>query len=361
MINPIIKIKLLFFVSVFYCSSVLAHIPPGYYNAAAGLTGLPLKTALHGIIGGHNVVSYSSLYTHYQHTDKKPDGKVWDMYSDIPGGIAPYEFTFGQTCGSYSGEGDCYNREHSFPQSWFSGNTSIPIYSDLFNVYPTDGSVNNIRSNYPFGDVTTVLYTSQNGSKMGNCNYPDYIGTVFEPVDSFKGDFARTLFYIDVRYFTEDAGWAGSEAANGSQLKAWAVRILKLWCALDPVSIKEHNRNDSVYVIQNNRNPFIDHPEWLDSIYVTTTNIAESFFANSVSVSPNPSDGNFSLNISSGIYEPIDIYIYSLYGTLIYSSKIGCKGLSVKNDVDIRHLAKGVYILKLLTEKNILSKQIIIQ
>lgn len=355
------KAKILFFAFVFYSSFIFAHIPPGYYNAAAGLTGLPLKTALHGIIGGHTVISYSSLYTHYQHTDRKPDGKVWDMYSDIPGGTPPYQFTFSQTCGSYSGEGDCYNREHSFPQSWFSGNTSIPIYSDLFNVYPTDGYVNNKRSNYPFGDVTTVLYTSQNGSKMGNCNYPDYIGTVFEPIDSFKGDFARTLFYIDVRYFTEDGGWAGSEAANGSQLKAWAIRILKLWCALDPVSIKEHNRNDSVYEIQNNRNPFIDHPEWIDSVYGLTTGVSENFFSSSVTVFPNPSQGVFSITISSEIYGPLNVYLYSIYGALIFSSRIKCEGTPIKSNIDLKHLIKGMYLLKLVTEKNILTKQVIIQ
>ncbi len=124
-----------------------AQIPANYYNSATGLNGTALRQALHDIIDAHSAKSYSSLLSYYQTTDKKPNNTVWDMYSDVPNGTPPYTFTFSQNCGNYSTEGDCWNREHSWPQSWF--NSSSPMVSDLFHVYPTDGKVNGWRSNYP--------------------------------------------------------------------------------------------------------------------------------------------------------------------------------------------------------------------
>jgi endonuclease I len=124
----------------------------GYYNTAQGLTGNSLKIALHNIIDNHTQVSYNGLWKPIKKQIEKPNGKVWDMYSDIPSGTPPYNFTFvTDQCGNYAVEGDCYNREHSWPKSWFN-NLSIPE-SDLFHVYPTDGKVNGLRSNYPYGNV----------------------------------------------------------------------------------------------------------------------------------------------------------------------------------------------------------------
>lgn len=86
-----------------------AQIPSGYYNSAQGLIGTPLKTALHNIIKNHTQISYAGLWTVYKKTDIKPNGKVWDMYSDIPSGTPPYEYTFvTNQCGNYAAEGDCF-------------------------------------------------------------------------------------------------------------------------------------------------------------------------------------------------------------------------------------------------------------
>jgi len=244
-----------------------AQIPPGYYNPATGLSGTALQQALHDIIDNHTVVSYNSLWTWFQKTDKKANGKVWDMYSDIPGGTPPYEYTFiSDQCGGYSNEGDCYNREHSWPKSWF-GDVS-PMNSDIFHLYPTDGKVNGMRDNYPYGKVGTATWTSLNGSKRGNSVSPGYTGTVFEPRDEYKGDFARTYFYMETRYYNEDSGWPGSPMTSGSQLLPWAQTLMLLWNLQDPVSQKEINRNDSIYKnVQHNRNPFIDHPEYAGMIW----------------------------------------------------------------------------------------------
>ena len=247
-------------------TTLWAQIPNGYYNNASGLTGTPLQQALHDIIDDHTVVSYSSLWTHYQTTDVKPNGKVWDMYSDIPDGTPPYEFIFvSDQCGNYGAEGDCYNREHSWPKSWF--NDVAPMNTDIFHVVPSDGYVNGQRGNYPYGEVASPTWTSQNGSKKGPNTYPGYSGTVFEPIDAYKGDFARIYFYMSTRYLNEDGNWPGSDMVNGAQLEQWALDMMMEWHMEDSVSPKEINRNDANYGIQNNRNPFVDHPNYVDLIW----------------------------------------------------------------------------------------------
>ena len=269
--------------------ALFAQAPPGYYDAAAGLSGSELQQALHNIIKDHDVESYGDLWSDFTQTDKKANGKVWDMYSDVPGGTPPYQYTFfSDQCGNYSGEGDCYNREHSFPRSWFGGNV-YPMYSDLFHLYPTDGYVNGKRSSYPYGEVGNVSWTSMNGSKLGDNSYPGYSGTVFEPIDAYKGDFARTYFYMAVRYLGEDNGWPGSPMVNGSQLKEWALNMLYEWHTDDPVSPKEGERNNAVYDIQHNRNPFIDHPEYAGAIWFNTSTAEGAVLSRtSYSVYPNP-------------------------------------------------------------------------
>ncbi len=263
----ITRLRLLLGALVFISTVLNAQIPPGYYDPASGKTGVALQAALHNIIKDHTVVSYSSLIGYFATTDAKPNSVVWDMYSDMPGGTPPYVYHYnsGDECGNYSGEGDCYNREHSWPQSWF--NEASPMKSDLFHLYPTDGYVNGRRSNYPYGTVSGASWTSLNGSKVGPCTWPGYSGTVFEPLNEYKGDFARTYFYMSTRYYTEDASWEVTDMTNKSQLKPWALQMMLHWSNTDPVSTKEINRNNAVYGIQDNRNPFIDHPEYAALIW----------------------------------------------------------------------------------------------
>ncbi len=245
--------------------------PPSsdYYGAAFRLYGQALRTALHNIIKGHSVVSYDGLYTAFISTDSKPNGKVWDMYSDIPGGTPPYEYSHNvKKCGSYSGENNCYNREHSWCDSWLGATN--PARSDLFHMYPTDGYVNNRRSNYPYGDVGSVSWTSLNGSKLGTSVSPGYSGTVFEPINEYKGDVARSAMYMSVRYFGEDGGWASSPGTNKSDILPWYASMLYSWTVRDTVSTKEINRNAAIYAIQKNRNPFIDHPEFAAELWFPT-------------------------------------------------------------------------------------------
>lgn len=265
---PLKKFTFTTFLTLFFTvSTAFAVIPTGYYNTATG-TGASLKTQLYNIINGHTVKSYDYLWTAFETTDKRADNKVWDIYSNT-------SYTFGTNqCGEFTNEGDCYNREHSFPASWFGGEVS-PMYTDLFQVYPSDGKVNGVRDNYPYGKVGTATYTSTNGSKLGNCVTSGYTGTVFEPADEYKGDFARTYFYMATRYENLIAGWyANSTYAdavlqnnNYPVFETWFLNMLGEWHVADPVSQKEIDRNDAIYAIQGNRNPYIDHPEYVYSVW----------------------------------------------------------------------------------------------
>lgn len=257
------------FLSFLSITTLFSQPPAGYYDPANGLSGAALQTALHNIIDNHTVISYDNLWTAFQTTDDNAGGKVWDMYSNC-------SFSFGTNqCGSYSVECDCYNREHSFPKSWFGGEVA-PMYSDLFHLVPTDGKVNGMRDNYAYGEVGTATFTSSNGSKLGTCNYPGYTGIVFEPIDEYKGDFARNHFYMAVRYADLIANWHSNDANAEAVLVAtaypafesWYLQMLMAWHYADPVSTKETDRNNTVYTsYQHNRNPFIDHPEYANLIW----------------------------------------------------------------------------------------------
>ncbi|PWB28226.1 endonuclease [Flavobacterium sp. HTF] len=253
-----------------------SQIPSGYYNTATG-TGYTLKTQLYNIIKGHTDNGYSGLYTTYQTSDVdnfyENDGTVLDMYSENPSGTDPYNYSTGSTqrCGNYSAEGDCYNREHIIPQSVF--NEQSPMVADAHFITPTDGKVNGMRSNYPHGTVNSTTYTSQNGSKLGSSSVSGYSGTVFEPVNAFKGDIARMYFYFATRYENTVSGYSYA-MFDGSGNKVFTtafLNVLLAWHAQDPVSAREIARNNAIYARQNNRNPYIDHPEYVNQIWGGTS------------------------------------------------------------------------------------------
>ncbi|MCI0522226.1 MAG: endonuclease [Bacteroidales bacterium] len=321
-----------------------AQPPAGYYNSAAGLTGKALQQALHDIIDNHTVIPYDNLYTCFLTTDVKPGNIVWDMYSDKPGSTPAYVYTYGagQECGNYNSEADCFNREHSFPKSWFDD--ASPMYSDLFHLYPTDGYVNNRRSNYPFGETASATWTSSNGSMVGPSSWPGYTGIVFEPIDEYKGDFARTYFYMATRYYGEDAGWTGSDMTSGAQPKPWALGMLLAWHRTDVVSTKETNRNNEVYKYQSNRNPFIDDPQFAEKIWGTLNAIEETGAGSlSLSLYPNPA-GEF-LNIEMQGYDcpGADILVFDTRGCLVRVEKLD-DGVT---QLDVQELASGIYFIRL--------------
>lgn len=239
--------------------------PAGYYSTCENKSGAALLSALCKKVGDHTVVSYNGLWSLYKTSDVYPDGTIWDMYSTK-------HWKPNTTCGNYSKVGDCYNREHSFPKSWF--NDAKPMYSDAFHLYPTDGKVNNQRSNYPYGECANGTTLPSSGSvkalgRLGDCTFPGYSGTVFEPDDQYKGDFARSYFYMAAAYNDKIAGWNSKMLAGNSYpaFSPWAINLLLKWHREDPVSQKELDRQEVVYGAQHNRNPFIDHPELAEYIW----------------------------------------------------------------------------------------------
>ncbi|BFM08828.1 endonuclease [Halioxenophilus aromaticivorans] len=251
-----------------------------YYASAAGLSGYALKSELHSIIGNHTTQSYGALWDFYlaYETDSYYENNytILDIYSENPQSADPYNFTPGSDqCGTYNSEADCYNREHSFPRSWFGGSVA-PMNSDVHHIFATDGQVNAWRGSYPFGEVGSASRTSQNGSLLGSARSGlGYSGTVFEPIDQFKGDLARAYFYMATRYQDRISGWQnnssyGNAVLDGSSqqvFETWHLEMLKRWHNEDPVSQKELDRNDDAEQFQGNRNPFVDHPEWVESIW----------------------------------------------------------------------------------------------
>ncbi|MGH2665429.1 endonuclease [Flavobacterium sp.] len=273
------KLRLLFLALLFSVVS-LAQIPSGYYNTATG-TGYTLKTQLYNKIKGHSDKGYAGLWTTFGTSDRdnqyENDNTIIDIYSENPSGADPYEYTYStDQCGTYSVEGNCYNREHIVPQSVF--NESAPMVSDAHHITPTDGKVNGMRANYPHGKVATATWTSLNGSKLGSSAVSGYSGTVFEPVSEFKGDIARMYFYFATRYENTVAGYSYA-MFNGTSNQVFtnAFRdMLLAWHAQDPVSAREIARNNAIYVRQGNRNPYIDHPEYVNAIWGTVTPPADT-------------------------------------------------------------------------------------
>jgi hypothetical protein len=199
--------------------------------------------------------------------------------------------------------------------------------------------------------VESASWTSLNGSKLGSCSDAGYTGTVFEPIDEYKGDFARTYFYMSTRYYTEDSSWPGSPMTTGSQLKPWALQMMLNWSAQDPVSEKETNRNNSVYIIQHNRNPFIDHPEFANNIWGFPVGTGHSREAFSLRIYPNPC-GEFCIVElpSAGEGQIPAVVIIAMNGSEWYPE---FKNAGPELTINLRSLPAGIYCLMLKSDKGI--------
>jgi len=269
-------VKLLLILTTLFSYSLSAAPYSGnYYKQAnlAGLSGYALKTALHKLLSKtHHARGYGELYNAYLvgdlDVDFEGDRSIVDIYSENPKGEDSYNYhSRSDTCGNYRAEGDCFNREHIFPQSAFY--KKLPMRSDYFHIFPTDGKVNGVRSNYPHGEVTSTVWTSENGSKLGKSSLTGYNGEVFEPIDEFKGDVARALLYFAIRY--EDRiksfRYVMLDGTSDHVYKKNFLAVLIRWHKLDPVSDHERRRNDNGESFQGNRNPLIDHPEYVSQIW----------------------------------------------------------------------------------------------
>ncbi|WP_299887620.1 endonuclease [uncultured Lacinutrix sp.] len=341
--------KLYFALSLILISTLaLAQVPANYYNSANGLTGYSLKTELRNITtSGHTPRSYDQLFdgagisgsqgyidTHSDVSvssgqNYENDGSILDMYSENPEDNDtnplnatpyndPYLYNHGlKQCGNQSAEGDCYNREHLVPSSSWGSSESTPMFTDIHHVIPTDGRVNNFRGTLPFGKVVEpnpTDFTSLNGSKRGPSDTVGFSGTMFEPIDEFKGDIARALLYFATRY-QNNVDTYNFDMFNGTENQAfedWAIAILLDWHNnVDPVDQRERERNDAAYNFQGNANPFVDHPEYANLIWnPTPDNIDPTTPTNLIASNPTASTVDLAWTAST---DNIGVVTYDVY------------------------------------------------
>ncbi|MEV5337604.1 endonuclease [Streptomyces sp. NPDC052676] len=224
-----------------------------YYKNAVGKTGTSLKSSLHTIISSQNKLSYSALWEALKVTDQDPanSNNVKLLYS----GISRSKTLNGGDVGDW-------NREHVWAISHGDLTTSTGPGTDLHHIRPEDVQVNGIRGNKDF-DNGGSGFTNSGGSLTDSNS--------FEPRDAVKGDVARMIFYMIVRYEGGD-GWADLEGndsvSNGGNPYMGRLSVLKQWNDEDPPDAFEERRNQVIYdTYQKNRNPFIDHPEWVEAIW----------------------------------------------------------------------------------------------
>ncbi len=249
-----------FIVAAFAAMPVNAEIPAGYYNDADGLRREELLDALNEIISSGRFLTYGSgencTWEGFYYTDRNEDGSVMDMYSAEVRMQEGFDAVEGM------------HIEHSFPKSWW-GATENNAYKDLYHLYPADGTTNMKKNNLPLGVVG--IATMDNGvSKTGNNVWPGSDGgSCFEPADEYKGDFARSYFYVVTAYNEMEGQWQSPMTENNGYpvWREWAVELLLQWHREDPVSEKELKRIEAVYEIQGNRNPYIDYPELAEHIW----------------------------------------------------------------------------------------------
>ncbi|MBF8149347.1 endonuclease [Winogradskyella sp. F6397] len=322
--------KHLYLLFLLATSITFAQIPSNYYDSADGLTGFELKTELKSIItNGHNDQGYGGLYTGYatvyvdnmEESGYENDGSLLMYYTENPNGPDPYSFFLGTNqCGNYNSENDCYNREHIVPQSSFG--SASPMKNDIFHVVPSDGYANGKRSSHPFGTVDSATWTSLNGSKLGSSNVPGYSGTVFEPIDEFKGDIARAILYFVTRYENGVDGYTSFDMFNGTEnqaLENWAVDMLLDWhYNVDPVDQRERDRNDAAYDFQGNANPFVDHPEYANMIWNPTPDTEAPTNPTNL-VASNPTDNSIALSWTAST-DNIGVVSYDVYMDGTFSS-----------------------------------------
>lgn len=242
------------------------NIPQGYYDALDGKKGVELKRAIYNAIKSHKEISYGDkTWSSFINFEVKSDGTWWDIYSD--------EKRYASA--GHSG----MNIEHAVANSWWGG-TKNAAFKDINHLYPSDATANSRKSNYPLGETDSPTWT--NGvtiigkPKNGHGGQGGYI---YEPADEYKGDNARTYFYMAVRY--PDIEWKTTSQPSWGimfskedypTLCSWGQELLLRWNSTDVVSQKEIDRNEGVYREQGNRNPFIDFPDLAEYIWGSKVN-----------------------------------------------------------------------------------------
>lgn len=362
-----------------FCLLTTASIyagPGTYYNSVdTNESCSQLKTSLFHLISMNtNVITYSQVDNYYSTTDVKPSefgfgDEIVDRYcAENPNGLDYCNFQYAtHFCGSGLPGSDtnqcvCYNKEHVFPKSWFA--LQYPAYSDLHFVWPADNRINLYKSNYPIGYAKNIYFTSKNGSSVGQSDGTKNFGytssNVFEPIDAFKGDFARAYLYVITRYEDTIMSWQNISTANnvlsGNKypgFDSWILQLCVKWSKMDPPSVFEQDRNDAVQSIQGNRNPYIDHPNWVEKIFgengisssCVSTGIINKKNDIEFSVYPNPAQNILYLNKNKITDKSASIEVMNILGSKIKSQEVTGDGTQT---IDISNFPKGAYFINLI-------------
>ncbi|MDB5227320.1 MAG: endonuclease [Bacteroidota bacterium] len=358
--------------------NVNAAGPGTYYNSIdTNQSCSQLKTLLFNLISSNTtVITYSQVDNFYSTTDSKPSEfgageEIVDRYcAENPIGLDYCNFTYGTSfCsgalpGSDTNQCVCYNKEHVFPKSWF-GTIVYPMYSDMHYVWPADNRINLFKSNYPIGYAKNVYFTSRNGSTVGQSDGTKNFGytssNVFEPIDAFKGDFARAYLYVVTRYEDSISGWVG-RSTSGNVLSgnkypgydSWILQLCVKWSKMDPPSLFEQQRNDAVQSIQGNRNPYIDHPNWVEKVFgvngisssCVSTGIINKKNDDDFSLYPNPAQHILYVKYKNKIADQSAyIEVMNILGSKIKSQEVTTEELQL---IDISNFPEGAYFINLI-------------
>ena len=311
-----------------------SQIPSGYYNGTEGLSGSELKSILNNIIDGHLEYSYNDLRDFIlEETDEDPynSNNIILLYT----GRSQAKSTFG-------GGANDWNREHVWAKSHGDFGNNPPCGTDAHHIRPTDASVNSTRGHLDFDNGGTAIYDMGDlaGYRINNVSW--------EPKDEVKGDVARMIFYMAVRY----------EGNNGEpdlevvdyvntypEPKHGKLSSLMEWNNADPPDDFEKNRNNVVYSYQQNRNPFIDHPEFVTLIWDPSASINElSENTQKYFLSPIPAKNYCYINSTFPINEIKNVFsVFDITGKAIDIS-YSKEGNKIR--MDISNLSKGIYFVK---------------
>lgn len=333
-----------------FYNSLHAQIPDGYYNSAENKSDQALRSALHNIIDDHNEFPYTASST-----------DTWDILQESDADpVNSNNVILIYTRESVNGpqEYDGWNREHVWAKSRGDFGISLPMGTDVHNLRASNINVNSTRSNYSFDDCT-----SSNCNQIYGNSYSSS-ALVFEPRDEDKGDVARIIFYMDVRYEgdsgEEDLEMTENILSSSSKSPRHGVRSTLLeWHELDPVDDFERNRNDVIYSYQHNRNPFIDYPELVDYIWGDQQQAAWNSSLSNPTVQtdfelfiPNPVQTSY-VDIPPNI-STSSIALYNLQG----KQMIRLPGSSERIKMPT---TSGIYFLQLVFDQSVVNKQIVVK
>ncbi len=321
-----------------------------YYDTVINLTGQNLFNGLRSLISNNTNTSYDASKVVLFQTLDNTGGNVTCVYTG-----QVYNVGY-----NYNGNSNP-NTEHTYAQSWFVGSETSKQKSDLHHLFVTNSVVNSSRGNYPLTTVANhstanVYYTSTPRQSYRGSSASGY--TVFEPADQFKGNIARALLYFNTRY-------AGN---NLVQQNVDMLPVLLLWHVADPPDAAEVTRNIGVYNYQNNRNPYVDHPEFVGRIWGGTDNADDLLLTipelKISSIYPNPFSSSLAISVDSKSSTPVTATVYNLKGQKVFYQSYTLTTGETKlefdgKDTNGKALNPGIYFIQLESPKQRLNTKVL--